>query len=194
MAVSLRGFAQEPPPQEGYGPGPNQGPNQSYPPNIDLDKNDENGWFLGSDQGVLFFVGNSSHFVGPQYYGSFFGGYNIRGIVQPIIRIGQAIGSTNGFINATTFFFTMEGGLRFTPLRTKFRPFFISTIGFYHLSFNDFGFPVFDDTNLTYTAGGGLEYKFGPSRINVSSEYRGFNNAGLNLHGVEVTLGYTFQF
>jgi len=199
MASSVRGHAQEAPeaPQD-MGSGNNQYPQQQYPqqypPNFELQKHDENGWFVGSDLGVLFFVGNSEHFIGPQFYSSFFGGYNIRGIVQPILRLGQAVGSTNGFFHDTTFFFMMDGGLRFTPLRTKFRPFFIGTVGFYSLSFNDFGFPVFSDTNLTYTGGGGLEYKFGPNRINIASEYRGFVNNGMNLQGVEVTLGYTFQF
>lgn len=193
MTAAFRAFAQEGPP-EGYGPNGPNGPNQPYPPNFELEKHDENGWFLGSDLGVLFFVGNGEHFIGPQFYSSFFGGYNIRGIVQPILRLGQAVGSTNGFFHDTTFFFMMDAGLRFTPLRTKFRPFFLGTVGFYSLSFNDFGFPVFADTNLTFTGGGGLEYKFGPNRINVASEYRGFINNGIDLRGVEVTLGYSFQF
>ncbi|MFO1462931.1 MAG: outer membrane beta-barrel protein [bacterium] len=170
------------------------GANPSYPASIDLDQQDEDGWFIGSDQGVLFFVGTGGNFMGPQYYGSVFGGYNVRGIVQPMLRIAQAIGSTDGFINATTFFFMMDGGFRITPIRTKFRPFFIGTVGFYHLDFNDFGFPMQDDTNFTFTAGGGLEYKFGASRLNVSSEYRGFINDGMDLRGVQVTLGYAFQF
>ncbi|MDL1872203.1 porin family protein [Deltaproteobacteria bacterium PRO3] len=170
------------------------GANPSYPASIDLSEQDEDGWFIGSDQGVLFFVGTSGNFMDLQYYGSVYGGYNFRGIVQPLMRLSQAIGSTEGFFNATTFFFMLEGGLKITPIRTKFRPFFIGTVGFYHLDFNDFGSPIFDDTNFTFTAGGGLEYKFSSSRINVSSEYRGMINDGLDLRGVQVTLGYAFQF
>ncbi|KAB2841142.1 porin family protein [bacterium] len=170
------------------------GANPSYPASIDLSEQDEDGWFIGSDQGVLFFVGTSGNFMDLQYYGSVYGGYNFRGIVQPLMRLSQAIGSTDGFFNATTFFFMLEGGLKITPIRYKFRPFFIGTVGFYHLDFNDFGSPIFDDTNFTFTAGGGLEYKFSSSRINVSSEYRGMINDGLDLRGVQVTLGYAFQF
>ncbi len=188
VATGLSGAQAEEIPQD------TGGANPSYPASIDISEQDEDGWFIGSDQGVLFFVGTSGNFMDLQYYGSVFGGYNFRGIVQPLMRLSQAIGSTDGFFDATTFFFMLEGGLKITPIRTKFRPFFIGTVGFYHLDFNDFGSPIFDDTNFTFTAGGGLEYKFSSSRINVSSEYRGMINDGLDLRGVQVTLGYAFQF
>jgi len=165
-----------------------------YPATIDLDEKNEQGWFIGSDQGVLFFVGNGDNLFGPQYYFTIFGGYNFKGWFQPMVRIAQAIGGTNTFFSTSTFFFMMEGGLRFTPIRTKVRPYFFGTAGFYVLSFDDFGFPVFSDTNFTYDTGGGIEVKFGPSRIGVGAGYRGFVNSGMNLHSVEVTLGYTFQF
>ncbi|MCE9625269.1 MAG: outer membrane beta-barrel protein, partial [Deltaproteobacteria bacterium] len=86
------------------------------------------------------------------------------------------------------------GGVRVTPLKTKFRPYFIGTVGFYHLDFNDFLSPIADDSNLTFTGGGGIEYEFGSSRIGLGSEYRGFINDGLDLRSVQVTFGYTFQF
>lgn len=165
---------------------------QPIPQQVDYEK--KSGWFLGSDQGVLFFVGDSGDFMGPQYYGSIFGGYNIQGYIAPMIRIAQTIGSARGFFDPTTFFFIMEGGVKITPLRTKFRPYFEGTAGFYVLDFSDLGFPIQDDVNFTFAAGGGIEYKFGASTIGIGSSYRGMINDGLNLRGVQVTLGYSFQF
>ena len=166
---------------------------QPYPASIEL-KEKDSGWFIGTDQGVLFFVGTSGNFMSPQFYSSIFGGYDIKGYVQPILRISSAFGNTDEAFPTTTFFFMMEGGVRFTPLRTKFRPYFISTVGFYFLDFPDFAFPIASDTNFTFTAGGGLEYKFGSGRINIGSEYRGMLNDRIDLRGVQVTLGYIFQF
>jgi hypothetical protein len=129
-----------------------------------------------------------------QYYSTIFGGYNFRGIFQPMIRLGQAIGSANGFFDPTTFFFILEGGFRVTPIRYKFRPYFVGSAGMYVLSFDDFGFPVDGGVNFTYSGGGGLEYSFGSNTISLGSAFRGFVNGGLDFNGVEVTLGYVFQF
>jgi hypothetical protein len=171
-------------------------PQNSPSPTSEYEKEEkDSGWFIGSDQGVLFFVGNSSHLVGTQYYGTLFGGYTVKGIFQPMVRIGQAIGTLNGFFDPTTFFFIMEGGFEVTPLRTMISPYFRGTSGFYVLSFDDFGGPpVQTDTNFTYSGGGGVKVKFGSSRLTIGSAYRGFINSGINLQSVEVTLGYTFQF
>jgi hypothetical protein len=153
------------------------------------------GWFLGSDQGVLFFVGDSDQVLNLQYYGSLFGGYSFKGFIQPMISLGQAIGSLDGF-NITTFFFIFEGGARFTPLRTKVRPFFTGTVGLYVLDFSEFsGVLVSSGANLTYSGGGGIAVTFGRSNLEVKSSYRGFrNNGGGDLQGITVTLGYYFQF
>ncbi len=166
-------------------------PNQA-PARVDYEK--QGGWFLGSDQGVLFFVGDSGDFMGPQYYGSIFGGYNFGGWIAPMLRIAQTIGSARGFFDPTTFFFIMEGGVKITPLRSKFRPYIEGLVGFYLLDYSDFGFPIQDDVNFTFATGGGIEYKFGASTIGVGSSYRGMINTGLDLRGVQVTLGYSFQF
>ncbi len=174
--------------QEEGAPAPNP------PPTYGSEKDDGGGWFIGSDQGVLFFVGDSSNFVGAQYYGTEYGGYNVKGWFQPILRLGQALGSLNQFGNPTTFFFILEGGMRFTPIHTKVRPYFLGTGGMYVLNFSNFGSPVRDDTNFTFSGGGGLEVALGPSRIIVGSAYRGFINDGRNLKSVEVTVGYAFQF
>lgn len=165
-----------------------------YPAHPPVDYEKQSGWFLGSDQGVLFFVGDSGDFMGPQYYGSIFGGYNFGGWIAPMLRIAQTIGSARGFFDPTTFFFIMEGGVKITPLRSKFRPYFEGTLGFYLLDYSDFGFPIQDDVNFTFATGGGIEYKFGASTIGVGSSYRGMINSGLDLRGVQVTFGYTFQF
>lgn len=157
-------------------------------------ENDEGGWFLGSDQGVMFFVGDSGNFVNPQYFGSVFGGYNIKGYFQPMIRLGQAIGSLDSFFNPTTFFFIFEGGFRATPLRTKVRPYFSGTAGMYVLDVDDFGSPVRNGVNFTFSGGAGLEFSFGHNTIGVGGEYRGFVNPGPYLNAVAVTLGYTFTF
>ncbi len=154
----------------------------------------DHGWFIGSDQGVLFFVGDGSEFIDPQYYGSIYGGYSYRGILQPMIKLGQAIGSTGDFLDATTFFFIFEAGIRVVPLQTKVRPYFIGTAGGYVLDFFDFDFPVQEDTNFTYSVGGGIEVEFGPSHLTLGSEYRGFINDGIDLQGVAVTIGYLFEF
>lgn len=152
------------------------------------------GWFLGTDQGILFFPGNSGRFINPQYYGTIFGGYDINGYFQPMLRIGQALGTMSSFGNPTSFWFILEGGFRATPLRTKVRPYFTGTAGFYVLSFNNFGNPVQDELNFTFSGGGGLEIAFGRSAITVGGAYRGFTNSGPYLNGVEITLGYKFQF
>ncbi|HCU23918.1 MAG TPA: hypothetical protein DF383_02785 [Deltaproteobacteria bacterium] len=179
--------AQETPPPE-Y-------PDQPYPPpGPKFGEPHESGWFMGSDQGVLLFVGNSSNFFNAQYYGTIFGGYNFKGIVAPMLRIGQAFGSTNELFDVGTFIFILEGGLRVTPLRSKFRPYFLGTAGFYVLDFNDFDFPVADGLDFTFSAGGGFEYQLGASRIGLGSVYRGFVNPRTDLRSVEITLGYTFQF
>jgi hypothetical protein len=152
------------------------------------------GWFLGGDQGVLFFVGDSAQVFNAQYYGSVFGGYNIKGWIQPMVSLGQAIGSLNGF-GATTFWFIFEGGARFTPLRTKVRPFFLGTAGLYILDFSNFGGVfVSSGANFTYSGGGGVMVSFGRSNLEVKGIYRGFRNNGGDLQGVAVTLGYYFQF
>jgi hypothetical protein len=101
--------------------------------------------------------------MGPQYYSSVFGGYNVHDIVQPLLRLSQAFGTSNGFFNSTTFFFMMEGGVRVTPIRYKFRPYFISTVGFYLLNFDDFGSPIFDGLNFTYTAAAGSNTSSAPA-------------------------------
>lgn len=152
------------------------------------------GWSLGTDQGILFFVGNSSNFVNAQYYGTLFFGYNFEGYIMPIIQIGQAFGSLKGFGTPTTFWFMMDGGFRVTPLRTKVRPFLEGTGGFYVLSFTDLGSPVNGELNFTFLGRGGIEVEFGRSALTVGGGYRGFINSGLYLQGVEVTLGYRFQF
>lgn len=161
-----------------------------------VEKNPEHrsGWFLGSDQGVLFFVGDSDNFMGPQYYFTFFGGYNFNGWIAPMLRMGQAIGNANGFFDPTTFFFILEGGVKITPLRTKFRPYFEGLLGFYVLDYDDFGFPIRDDVNFTFSTGGGVEYKFGANTIGVGAAYRGMLNEGLDMQGVQVTFVYSFQF
>ncbi|HEX5033258.1 MAG TPA: hypothetical protein VFW62_02145, partial [bacterium] len=46
---------------------------------VESDPEHRSGWFIGSDQGILFFVGTSDDFMGPQYYFTFFGGYNFKG-------------------------------------------------------------------------------------------------------------------
>ena len=56
-----------------------------HPPPQQVDQEKQGGWFLGSDQGVLFFVGTGDDFMGPQYYGSIFGGYNIDGWIAPML-------------------------------------------------------------------------------------------------------------
>jgi hypothetical protein len=151
-------------------------------------------WFLGSDQGVLFFVGDSAKVLNPQYYGSLFGGYSIKGWIQPMVSLGQAIGSLNN-INDTTFFFFFEGGARFFPIRTKVRPFFFGTAGLYVLNFSNFaGSLVSTGANFTYTGGGGLTVTFGRSNLELKGAFRGLNNNGAFLEGVAVTLGYFFQF
>jgi len=155
------------------------------------------GWFLGSDQGILFFVGNSAHFIGPQYYGTLFGGYNIKGIFQPMLRLGNAVGNANAFFNPTTFFFTVEAAFKVTPIaRGRFSPYFLGSLGMYILNFDDFGSPVRQNTNLTFAGGGGLEVRFGGNHnhVTIGSEYRGFVNSGPDLRSVDVTLGYAFQF
>ena len=130
----------------------------------------------------------------PQYYGTIYGGYNIEGYFQPMIRIGQAIGSLNGFFQPTTYFFIFEGGFRATPIRTKVRPIFLGTAGFYVLDFTQFGSPVQTGVNFTFAGGGGLEVSFGHSHLDIIASYRGFTNRGPYLQGMEVTLGYTYQF
>lgn len=152
------------------------------------------GWFLGSDQGVLFFVGDSGDLFNVQYWGSLFGGYNVGGWVQPFVSLGQGIGTLKGFGNPTTFWFVFEGGSRFTPLHTVVRPFFSGTVGLYVLDFSNFGAPVNSGANLTYSGGGGLEFSFGRSNLELKGNYRGFRNAGGDLQGVTVTLGYFFKF
>lgn len=152
------------------------------------------GWFLGSDQGILFFVGDSADVLNSQYFGTLFGGYSVKGYFQPFFSIGQAIGSLDGF-NATTFFFIFEGGARFTPLRTKVRPFFTGTLGVYILDFSTFpGVFLSNGANFTYSGGGGLAVSFGRSNLELKGSYRGFRNTGGDLQGVSVTLGYFFQF
>jgi hypothetical protein len=165
----------------------------SYP---EYEENPElrSGWLMGTDQGILFFVGEAGDFINPQYYGTLFGGYNIKGLFQPMIRLGQAIGSLSTDFNPTTFFFIFEGGFRLTPLRTKIRPFISGTAGFYVLSFDQFGSQVQNDTNFTFSTGGGIEGSFGRSSIFLSGAYRGFVNAGPFLQGIEITLGYAFRF
>ena len=171
---------------------------RQYPPpqqqqqRVDYEK--KGGWFIGSDQGILFFVGDSSDFMGPQYYFTFFGGYNFGGWISPMLRMAQAIGSARGFFDPTTFFFMLEGGVKITPLRTAFRPYIEGLLGFYLLDYSDFGFPIQDDVNFTFATGGGVEYVFGASTIGVGSSYRGMINDGLDMRGVQVTLGYSFQF
>jgi hypothetical protein len=155
---------------------------------------DQGGWFLGSDQGVMFFVGDSANLVNLQYFGSVFGGYNIKGYFMPMIRLGQAIGSLDSFFQPTTFFFIFEGGFRATPLRTKIRPFFSATAGLYVLDVDDFGSPVRNGANFTFSAGGGIEYNFGHNTIGLGTEYRGFVNSGPFLNAIAITLGYTFTF
>lgn len=157
-------------------------------------KEKTSGWFLGTDQGVLFFLGDSSDLMGTQYYLTTYGGYNIKGILQPMVRLGQAFGSANTFFNPSTYFFIFEGGARVTPIRTMVRPFLSGTAGLYILSFDDFDTIVQSDTNFTFSGGGGVEVAFGSSRLTIGGEYRGFQNSGFDLRGVEVTLGYFFQF
>ncbi len=152
------------------------------------------GWFLGSEQGVLLFLGNSSNLVDPQYLGTLFGGYRIQGWVYPYLRMSQAIGSLGGFFNPTTFFFMLEGGVKFTPLRTFIRPFFQGGLGFYVLDFTQFGSTVQTGVDFTAHGGGGIEFCFGHSSINLSSNYRIFQNGGPDLQAVEATLGYSWQF
>lgn len=152
------------------------------------------GWFLGTDQGILFFTGDSDRFVNAQYYGTIYGGYNINGYFQPMLRIGQAIGSMSSFGNPTSFWFIMEGGFRATPLRTMVRPYFMGTAGFYVLSYDQFANPVAEGVNFTFSGGGGLEVAFGHSALTVGGAYRGFTNSGPYLNSVEITLGYRFQF
>lgn len=157
-------------------------------------KEKSSGWTLGTDQGVLFFIGDSAGLVNPQYYGTIYGGYNIKGIFMPMVRLGQAYGSLSGFGNPSTYWFSMEGGFRVTPLRTKVRPFFLASAGFYVLSFTDLGTPVDNGLNFTFSGGGGLEVEFGPSALTVEGAYHGFANGGPYLEGISVTLGYRYQF
>lgn len=153
------------------------------------------GWFLGSEQGVLFFVGNNNQFANTQYYGNVFGGYNFKGWFSPVFRMGNGWGSIPTPIgSSSSYFFIFEGGIRATPLRTMVRPFFEGTAGVYILSFDNFGSPVQSEANFTYTGGGGLEVSFGRSNLTIGGEYRGFNNSGVSLTGVTITLGYYFQF
>lgn len=152
------------------------------------------GWFMGTNQGVLFFVGDSSDLVGTQYYGIIQGGYSIKGIFKPMFRLGQAIGRLNGFLDPTTFFFIFEAGFKVTPLRTKVRPHFLGSAGFYILDFSNVPSAVHRDTNFTFSGGGGLEIQFGRSIMDLTGAYRYFVNSGANLQGVEITLGYMFQF
>jgi hypothetical protein len=111
-----------------------------------------------------------------------------------MLRIGQALGSLNQFGNASTFFFTLEGGIRVTPIRTKVRPYFLGTAGMYILNLSGPYTAVQSGTNLTYSGGGGLEVQFGSNRFTLGSAYRGFVNSGPDLTSVEITLGYIFQF
>jgi hypothetical protein len=160
----------------------------------DTPEQKRSGWFLGSDQGVLFFVGDSDQVLNAQYYGSLFGGYSIKGWFQPFVSLGQAIGSLDAF-NVTTFFFIFEGGARFYPVRTKIRPFFLATTGLYVLDFSNFpGSLISTGANFTYSAGGGIAFTFGRSNLDLKGVYRGFHNNGADLQGVAVTLGYFFQF
>ena len=154
----------------------------------------QSGWSLGTDQGVQWFVGNSSRFINAQYYGAVYGGYNFGGYIMPMIRMAQSFGSLNGFGNPSTFWFILEGGFRATPVRYKIRPYFVGTAGFYYLSFTNLGSPVQGGSNFTFNGGGGLEVALGRSALTVGGAYRGFTNPGLYLQGVEVTLGYRFQF
>jgi len=159
------------------------------------DPTHRSGWFLGSDQGVLFFVGNSSNLLNAQYYSTIFGGYDIKGYFQPMLRIGSAIGNAEVFFNSGTWFFTFEGVVRATPLRYKIRPYFEASAGLYILSFDDFGFPIRDGTNFTWSAGGGIEFIFaGHNAVSVGSAYRGFVNEGFDFNGVTVTFSYAFKF
>lgn len=151
-------------------------------------------WFLGSDQGVLFFVGNSSNLLNLQYYSTIFGGYDIKGYVQPMLRFGTALGNAEVFFNPSTFFFILEGAVRVTPLRTKIRPYIEASAGMYILDFDDFGFPIRDGVNFTYSAGGGVEFRFGHNAVSVGSAFRGFVNSGFDFNGVTVTFGYAFHF
>ncbi len=165
------------------------------PPQAEEDPTHRSGWFLGSDQGVLIFTGNGGNFFNLQYYSNIFGGYNFKGLFQPMVRLGQAIGSAELFFNPTTFFFIFEAGVRITPIRYKVRPYFIGTAGLYYLDFDDFGFPIREGANFTYTGGGGIEILFGSHNgITIGGEFRGFVNDGLDFYGVTVSLGYTFQF
>lgn len=154
----------------------------------------QSGWFMGTDQGVMFFVGNANRFANAQYYGTIYGGYNIKGYLQPMLRIGQAFGSLQGFGNPSSFWLIVEGGFRVTPLRTKIRPFFLGTIGFYYLNVANLGNPVRGGNNLTFAGGGGLEIEFGRSILQLGSAYRGFRNTGPYLQAVEITIGYQFEF
>jgi len=90
----------------------------------------------------------------------------------------------------------VEGAFKITPLRHHmFTPYFIGSAGMYVLSFDSFGSLIRNETNFTYTGGGGLEFRLGSSnKIMIGSEYRGFVNSGANFQGVSVTLGYAFQF
>lgn len=156
------------------------------------------GFFMGTDQGVLFWVGNSANFMGIHYYGTIFGGYNVKGYIQPLVRISQGFGSVQnqsaGFSNASSYLFIMEAGARFTPLRTKVRPFFSGMAGFYVLNFGGIATPVTSGVDFTFSGGGGLEVEFGRSTITLLGEYRGLRNGGPYLQGVAVTFGYIFQF
>ena len=160
----------------------------------DTPEQKRSGWFIGSDQGVLFFVGDSDKVLNAQYYGSLFGGYSLKGWVEPYFSLGQAIGSLSGF-NVTTFFFIFEGGARFYPIRTKIRPFLTGTAGLYVLDFSNFnGVLISNGANFTYSGGGGLTVTFGRSNLDLKGVFRGFNNTGGTLQSVAVTLGYFFQF
>lgn len=152
------------------------------------------GWFIGVDQGILFFVGESESLFSAQYFSSFYGGYSVQGIVGPMIKMSQAFGSLDHFSSPTTYFFMFEGGLRITPMKTMVSPFIEGSAGFYVLNFTDFGSPTNNDTNFTFSVGGGLEVAFGASRLTLGSTYRGFINSGQDLRSVTVTLGYGFQF
>ncbi len=180
----------EPVPEDGQG----LDPQPSYRP-VHYYNDDGSGWFIGSDQGAWIFLGRSSDLISTQYYSTLFGGYNFKGLVQPMFRLGSAIGNLSDLYAPNNFFFTFEAAVKVTPLKTKVRPYMVASAGLYVLDFEEAYTPLYNEANFTYSAGAGLEVALTEHNlITLGSSYRGFINQGPDLQAVEITVGYSYQF
>ena len=180
----------EPVPEDGEG----VDPQPSYRP-LHYYNDDGSGWFIGSDQGAWIFVGRSDDLISTQYYSTLFGGYNFKGLVQPMFRLGSAVGNISDLYAPRNFFFTFEAAVKVTPLKTKVRPYMVASAGLYVLDFEESYTPLYNEANFTYSVGAGLEVALTEHNlITLGSSYRGFINQGPDLQAVEITAGYSYQF